>query len=384
MIRADELIAKAVREGGCPDRGESYKPGLDRFLAEVNRSTTVTPQGWAGAEAMLLDVLKARFAIEDWIVKHPDVVDAPVKRPVFITGLPRCGTTLLLNLLAHDPQFRTYGNWEANRETPPVEAAHIRDDPRIARKVAEVNAALDAGILDHRYHVEMGDEPGECVWLLGQDFKSYPWLIVSPAPNYFDWLYSDADMLAAYRHHKRGLQVMQSRAPGQWVLKFPSHAPFLDSLMAVYPDARVVFTHRDPIKPLGSSCSASWHVTQYFNDHNLDKVEIGRQTQTILERSLMGVCTFQERFPTAPMHDLYYPRFIADPLAEIRKLYDFMGCDLSDGIEAQMQKALERQRAQRGQVGRHEYSLEEYGLSEKNLPPIFEEYRQRYGLAPER
>jgi hypothetical protein len=381
-MQADELIARAVTRSGFADRGESWREGLERFLVDFRNSGTLNALGRQAGEAMVLDTLCARFGIDDWIARHPDVLDKPVARPVFITGLPRAGTTLLLNLLALDPQHRVYGNWEANREVPPVEAAHLKDDPRIARKVAEVNAALESGALDHRYHVEMGDEPGECVWLMGQDFKGYPWLILTAAPDYFEWLYGEADMVAAYRHHKRALQVMQSRAPGRWILKFPSHAPFLDALLEVYPDALIVATHRDPLRPLGSSCSASHYLTRQFND-GLNPAHVGRETMRILDESLKGICTLRERHPRTLMHDLHYDRLVADPIGEIRIFYAFIGEVLAPEVEEAMRSHWAEQRALRSRVGAHRYDLADYGLDAARLSPVFDAYREQFGITRE-
>jgi len=381
-VDAQILIEKAVAKGGCPARGDSYRPGLDAFLDDFNASRTVSAVGRSVAESWLVDTLAARFAIEDWIVEHPDVIGADVRRPVFILGLPRAGTTLLLNLLSLDPQHRVYWNWEANREVPPVESRHLSDDPRIARKVGEVNAALASGVLDHRQHVEMGDEPGECVWLLGQDFKSYAWLILTAVPNYFEWLYMRADMVAAYRHHKRGLQVMQSRAPGQWMLKFPSHAPFIDALLAVYPDARIVLTHRDPVKPLGSSCAASHHLTAQFNE-GLDPRHVGRETTRVLEATLKHVCALRQRHPEVEVYDLHYRRFVVEPMEEIKRLYGFLEERLPAGVEQTMQIALATHNRRRAEVGPNRYDLAEFGLSADDLPPIFAEYTRQFGIERE-
>ncbi|MET0659282.1 MAG: sulfotransferase [Steroidobacteraceae bacterium] len=381
-MNADDLIARAVQRCGYPDSRGTYRIGLDKFLEDFARSPTVTELGKQAAEGWVLDALAARFSIDGWIADHPEVLEHAVQRPVFITGLPRAGTTLLLNLLALDPQHRVYGIWESNREVPPVEAAHLHDDPRIARKVEEVNAALASGFLDHRYHVEMGDEPGECVWLLGQDFKSYPWLILTPAPKYFEWLMHEARLLDAYRHHRRALQVMQSRAPGQWILKFPLHAAFLDELLSVYPDARIVLTHRDPVAPLASSCSASFHLTKQFNA-GLSPVYTGQETLSIVSASLRGACSLRQRHPETPVLDFHYSRFVQDPIAEIRSLYRFMGEELVPEIELHMRQALDKQRALRKQVGKHEYSLEEFGLREAQLPSIFDEYVEQFGIARE-
>jgi Sulfotransferase family len=381
-LDAQTLIDQAVAQGGVPARGDSYRIGLEIFLEDFNASTTVSQLGRAAARSWMVDTLAARFAIEDWMVRHPALADQPVKRPVFILGLPRAGTTLLLNLLALDPQHRVYWNWEANREVPPVETVHLRDDPRIARKVAEVDAALASGALDHRLHVELGDEPGECAWLLAQDFKSYAWLILTAVPNYFEWLYERADMVAAYRHHRHGLQVMQSRAAGQWILKFPTHAPFVDALLAVYPDARIVLTHRDPVKPLGSSCSASHHLIAQFNV-GLNPCYVGQETLRVLERTLERVSALRVAHPNVQVHDLHYRRLAADPLREIKSLYEFLGQELPLPVEQRMQAQLAVHEARRARIGPHRYDLARFGLSSAALPRVFNDYVQQFEIERE-
>ena len=382
VVDAQTLIKQAVALGGAPARGDSYRPGLDRFLEDFNASATLTGAGREAAHGWVVSTLAARFAIENWAAAHAQLLDAPVERPVFIVGLPRAGTTTLLNLLALDAQHRVYWNWEANREVPPVESAHLHDDPRIARKVSEVNAALACGALDERMHVEMGDEPGECVWLMAQDFKSYAWLVLTAAPNYFEWLYTEADMLAAYRYHRRALQVMQSRAGGQWLLKYPSHACFLDALLAVYPDARIVVTHRDPVRPLGSSCDASHHITAQFNA-GLDRRYVGHETLRVIERTLEQVSTLREAHPGTEVHDMHYRSFAADPIKEIKRLYEFLGQDLPDTVERNMRNQLTAQAARRSKVGPHHYHLADYGLSPERLPRIFADYVEQFGIERE-
>lgn len=377
-----DLIARAASESGLQPRGESFHDALERFAESFNRSATLNAAGRAAGERMAVDALIARFAIEDWAVRHPEVLLAPVQRPVFILGLPRAGTTLLLNLLALDPQHRVYWNWESNRETPPAESVHLRDDPRIARKVAEINAALANGMLDHRLHVELGDEPAECVWLLGQDFKSYAQLIVTPVPEYFSWLYGRADMAAAYRYHKRALQVLQSRAPGQWILKHPAHAPFVDALLAIYPDARIVMTHRDPAKPLGSSCSSSHYLTAQWNDGLVSRY-VGRETLEIITASLQQMCSFAGRHPRVPVHHLHYQNFATDAFSEILRLYAFLGETLRPEVEREMRAALSKHFQRRREIGAHRYKLADYGLSAKSLPRIFAEYVEQFTIARE-
>jgi hypothetical protein len=189
-------------------------------------------------------------------------------------------------------------------------------------------------------------------------------------------------MVAAYRHHQRALQVMQSRAPGQWILKFPTHAPFLDALLTVYPDARIVLTHRDPIRPLGSSCAASHHLTRQFNV-DFDPGYVGRETTRILQATLEQMTALRARHPGVPVYDMHYSRFVADPLKEVENIYGFFEERLADRIRRQMQAALDVHNARRAAVGANRYSLADFGLSAQRLPRIYQDYVDQFGVERE-
>ena len=380
---SSDLLEKAARQGGVAVRGTaSFQPALDMLLPELMASKTLTPDGRERVEAYIVDTLIARFKIEDWIARHPEVGEAPVERPLFILGMPRAGTTLLLNLLRFDPQRRVYWHWEGNRETPPVAQAELYSDARIVQRVEEVNAGLASGALDPRHHLEMGDEPTECLWTLAQDFKAYPWLVQSQVPAYFEWLYHKADMVAAYRHHKHALQVMQSRAPGRWTLKFPSHGAFLDALLKVYPDARIMVTHRDPVKPIGSTCSVCEHILMN-NNARIDRAYLGYESSTLIAHAAIRVMAARDAHPDVPFFDMHYKTFVANPIAEIVRLYDFLGEALPHDVLHRMEVALAGYRSQRAVHGEHAYKLEDYGLSRKGVEVQFKDYIARFGIAPE-
>jgi hypothetical protein len=382
-LSAELLTARAVEIGGLPVRGEAgFRPGLERFLSAFAAADTVTPAGRDRIEALVVDTLIARFRMDDWIHRHPEVLEMPVERPVFILGLPRAGTTLLLNLLAFDPQRRVYWNWEAGREIPPAHRDHLHDDPRIARRIAEVDALLASGMLDHRLHVEMGDEPTECTYLLGQDFKSNLWLSQTPVPDYFDWLIDEADMVAAYRYQKRALQVLQSAAPGKWTLKLPSHAPFVASLLEVFPDARIVLTHRDPVKPIPSAAAAV-RIVMGMSCVGVDPAYLGREMLRMVEASVERTMAARDAHPEVPFYDFHYRRFAADPIAEIRRLYDFLGDDLSGDVENRMVAALRVHEARRDAVGPNVYRPEDFGLTRAAIDERFAPYMARFGIERE-
>jgi hypothetical protein len=383
-LDADALIAEASARSNLLARGmESFRPGLERFVADYNRARNTTEAGRATTRQWILDVLAARYAVEDWIGQHPRILDEQVKRPVFIVGLPRAGTTMLMNVLSKDDRHRFYWNWEANREVPPARAAHMHDDPRIALKVREIEGAITAGILDPRHHVELGDEPTECGGgLLAQDFKSYLWPIQAQVPDYFDWWLDEADMTAAFRHHKRGLQLMQSNAPGTWILKHPCHALFIAEMVDVYPDARFIVTHRDPVNPVGSSCSIIRHLLLQGNE-TVDDGLIGREVLKLQAQSMQRLEAARQAHPDTPFLDLHYRALLADPMGQIGRIYAFLEEELTDEVAQKMRDKLAESRTSHSSHGRHEYRLSDFHLSQQDIEAAFDGYVDRYGIERE-
>lgn len=383
----EPVAAEAIIAGASPGRARNatttWREGLDRFLADLGKARTLRPGADAAIAGFAAATLRARFAIDDWLDENPGAAAAPIVRPLFILGMPRAGTTLLLNLLRFDPQRRVYWHWEGNRELPPARSEHLHDDPRIAKRVAEVDAAITSGVLPRNHHVELGDEPTECNWILAQDFKAYPWLVQTLVPDYFEWLMHEADMVSAYRHHARALRVLQSGAPGAWTLKFPSHAMALEAIFAVYPDARVVMTHRDPLKPVASSCSLCEQILSIHNTE-IDRKALGYQTLTLNALGAQRMSAARDARPAAQFHDIHYKTFTRDPMTTIRELYAFEGLSLEPAVERAMQGAIERHDADRKAAGDHRYRLEDYGLTLGGVDRAFGDYAERYGIELER
>lgn len=379
---AAAIIAQARGDRTLPI-SETYLPGLEIFLRDLDRSTTLLPGVRQSIEQFATATLSARFDIDDWFADHPEIGAKPVTRPLFIVGMPRAGTTLLLNMLRFDPQRRVLWHWEGNRELPPAKAAHMHDDPRIAARVRSVNAMLDSGALPRNHHVELGDEPTECIWPLAQDFKGYPWLVQTIAPDYFEWLMHDADMTSAYAYQRRYMQVLQSEAPGAWTLKLPSHARAVEEIISNFPDARFVFTHRDPIKPVASSCSLCDQILGLQNS-DIDRNALGYQTARLNALGAERMSKARDAHPEVPFMDIHYRAFTRDPMATVRALYSFEGLELTGEVERAMQAALDRHNADRIVAGEHRYRLEDYGLTIPQLDRMFGDYVERYAIELER
>lgn len=358
-VDVDALETAAVEATGLTDFGNpSYREGLEVYVDSLNREARLNDVGSAALEANLVGNLRNRLRIVDWRASHPEVAAETVAAPLFVIGLPRTGTTLLSALLAEDPRRRALRRWEAGDPVPPPEAATFATDPRLeaARQASVLLDALNPGF--KAIHHEPADGPTECVTLLGQHFTSLLWETIANVPTYGEWLLA-ADQRDAYAYHHDALQLLQSRAPGRWSLKSPHHGLALDALLAQYPDARIVVTHRDPVPVVGSLCSLNRSLSGTFTD--ADHTEyIARHWLDVAEQIVNRTADARARHVDASFLDVDYEELVAQPMTVIARIYAFDDTELTPDVDARLRAYLD-DNAQ-GKFGRHTYSLDEFGL----------------------
>jgi hypothetical protein len=373
---ADELVAEACRRTDLSDFGsDSYREGLERWTHAVAkapvRNDTVIPR----VREMAVVALVNRLRVTRYEEEHPEVLDERIERPLMVMGMPRSGTTLVSYLLDQDPHRRSLLVWEAWESVPPPTSGTLRTDPRcLARLDAQLREIAREPV---QLHLEMADGPTECLRLHGQDFKGLMWEGPIQVPDWSKWL-EHADLRSAYEYQRRVLRILQSKAPGTWSLKMPSHALFVDSLLAVFPDARLVWTHRDPYRALGSVISLkTWAWERYTGNPALDVVldYYPEQMRNHLMRPLAA------RARGADIYDLRYADVMRDPIGAMRSLYAWAGDELTPEAEAGMLRWLEEN--PQGKHGAHAYDLERFGLSVADVEPLFAEYLEAVEVEPE-
>lgn len=378
-MRTNDLVQTAQDQTGVSRFAcDSYQDGLDLLVQGYNRCETLTPFGRLMLEVMLVQALSERLRIDDWHERNPQAALEAVTAPVFIVGVPRTGTTLLANLLGLDPRWRALRLWESDAALPPPEAATFRTDPRIARKKTLLDQQIQAGAM--LPHFEGAEDPAEDWFLLGQDFKTLTMEHPISNQGFNEWYYQHADFVPAYRHHRRVLQLLQSRAPGRWLLKLPSHVLNLAALLEVYPDARFITLHRDPLKAVGSYCSLARIGRKSFHSE-VDPHQIGAQLLPQLVEHACRLMAFRDAHPETPFLDLQYQEFKKDPLAVIRCVYGFLGEDLTPELEQVMREHLAQHPEQ--PFGKHHYTLEEFGFDQRRIRALFSDYGARYDIPSE-
>jgi hypothetical protein len=251
------LDEAAQRTDGLRDLGEGpFLEPMRRFVASLEREAALNAIGVAIARERILGHTVSRLRYVDDRKQYPEIARQEITRPVFIIGLPRTGTTILHDILAQDPANRVPMTWETMFPSPPPETASFESDPRIETCEATF-PPIDAMIPGFKAMHPMGARLSqECVTMMGEAMCTPLFHNQFRVPSYQDWVDDEADFSHVYTFHRKQLQHLQSRhARDRWVLKTGAHMWGLEHLLATYPDARIVFTHRDPLDSMTSYAS---------------------------------------------------------------------------------------------------------------------------------
>lgn len=377
---AEELIGQA-RKATQLERfdSESFREGLEVLLADVNACQYVET-GLERLRGSIVAALATRLKVTAYLEQRPELLQRPVERPVFVFGVPRTGTTLLSNLLAADPARRSPLTWEIDDPVPPPSSATLYSDPRALGRLEMEKKMLAARPDMGKYYRSSAIYPNECMFFVMHDFKALIWESRGVLPNYRDWLFQQADLSSTYQYHKRFLQLLQADAPGIWNLKQPSHALWLDSILKVYPDARFVWTHRDPLAATGSFCSLLSLSHQAFMGR-VDTGWLGSNCSWQAVQHAERIMDFRDRFGESRVIDVHYSDLMRRPLETMRSLYRALGDEFTPAVETGMQGWLDEN--PQDKFGRHEYKLAQYGLAPDQLRGMFERYLSRYQVEAE-
>jgi len=367
-VTSEELHAAASQVTGLDDFGpDDYGDGLAELIASYERDADLTPRGEKVARAMLRGALAARLCSEAGWRAHPEHAQVPVVRPLFVTGLPRTGTTALHRLLAADPAHQGLELWLAEAPQPRPPRPTWADNP--------VFQYIQAGC--ERHHVEhpefMGvhymaaDQVEECWQLLRQSMRSVSWECLAHLPSYSAWLRGQ-DWTGAYRRHRRNLQLIGLGTDRRWVLKNPSHLFALDALLAVYPDALIVQTHRAPGAAIASMCSLAAQASAGWSGTFAGEV-IGRDQLELWASGLERFGAERGRHDPARFFDVRYEDLVRDPLSTVESVYGYFGWPLS-AAAADAMRQLAAGGASQGRPS-HRYTLEEFGLTKETVAERF-------------
>ncbi|MBO2450156.1 sulfotransferase [Actinomadura barringtoniae] len=366
----EDLHASASRITGLHDYGDDdYVDGMEVLLDSYVRESRLTPFGNKIMRSFLRGALAARSLSEAAWRAHPGYADVRLERPIFVTGLPRTGTTALHRLLAADPAHQGLEVWLTEMPQP--------RPPRETWAEDAIFQAIQAGYEQHHIdnpefmgvHYMSADMVEECWQLLRQSMRSISFECLAHVPTYSAWL-DQQDWTPAYARHKRNLQLIGlNDADRRWVLKNPSHLFALDALMEVYPDALVIQTHRPPRTAMASMCSLAAQATAGWSDVFTGEV-IGRDQLELWSRGLERFRAERAKHDPAQFFDVDYEDFVRDPLATVEAVYAHFGLPFGEDVRGAMTRLRDESSSGAGKPA-HRYSLADFGLTAEEIDERF-------------
>ena len=373
---AEKLIEKAKHRCGLDDfGGDEFVEPLSRLLEACQRDARLNVIGRMALRSDVVRILCNRLLLARDRQLYPGVAQQKIREPLFVVGLPRSGTTLLHILLAADSANRTPLTWEVMSPSPPTSEDRQQRIQQAARNLAALRWLAPTFESVHTTGAEL---PQECVSLMSPTFMSDQFDTMYNIPTYRAWFFSQ-DLRPAYEFHRRSLQQLQFRKSAErWVLKAPAHMFAAPTLLSIYPDAKFVQIHRDPIDAVASVSSLVTILRRVFSD-DVDPIQIGRDAQSYWSQAIKTFLRVRDQLPAERVCDLRYDEIRHDPIAAARRVYGHFGWNPSREIEERMRGALAQQTAQTNGV--HRYDAAYFRLGAMNG---FEDYNERFGFSVSR
>lgn len=376
----DQLHDIVAKEAGGADFGPGdYLPGLKVLLQSMDYDPHFSEQGRRAAWGQVIGVLKGRAHAIRSMKDNPGFDAHPIVSPVVITGVPRTGTTALHRLMAVDPRFQGLQTWllDSPMPRPPIET--WPSYPEFQKSMAVIEARYAAAPQKRAAHHIAAEEVHECCMVLWQSFVSNLWSCGWSAPTYDAWWGAQSEE-AAYRYYYKCVQLIGSNEPQKrWLLKNPGHIENLDLLFAVFPDAKVIQTHRDPAKAIPSL------VSLLMNLHPImEEGRVQQRAENMLAREVakwsnaVRKCDAVRQQHPGKVLDVVHADFHREPMAVLERIYAFIGMDIPQDVRAGLaQRIEEKPELARGV---HRYDIKDYGMTEEEARAPFGDYVQRFEL----
>ena len=375
-LNVDQLLEHAKQCTGLKDFGEKeFREPLAVLVMSLDKEADLNTAGRQMHYQRILNSLKNRLRMQQWIKQNPEILAESLLPPVVIVGLTRTGTTLMHRLLACDSRFYAPLWYEVRNPAPYLDWDVQRQDQRIVEARNEVAQMLRANPQLAAIHPMDPIAADEEILLLEHSFYSYLPSAFANVPSYNHWLASN-DNTPGYQYLKRQLQFLQwqkkrrAQNAERWLLKAPHHLHFMDLLLKTFPQAQIIATHRDPVVSIASTASFHYNLWLLGTD-NPDKRTVAEQWMQLfagaIKHTMAVRATQQQRF-----FDIWFHETATQPLAVIEKIYRFLSMPLTAEVRCAMQAhAATHKREDRPA---HEYTLEEYGLTEQGIRALFSEY----------
>ena len=382
MLDAASIIAEAEDRVGIADSDKGVRDNLERFVDELNRGGDLSAEGEQASRNLFVMDTVNRLEGQKWLRDYPEIADEPIVAPVFLEGLPRSGTTYFQYLFDRDPRFRLIRTWQSMMPNPPpgFDPASVTRRRSAWNEIRKGFPTFEGFEALHLYDEDGSDE---CHAFLQQSYGAVGLQNVFRVPDYFDYILDEADLVETYSIHKRQLQLLQWKQEARpWALKYPNHVIAMNEILAVYPDARFVMTHRDPVQTLASICKMTFNLRGARCRHPVDPHEVGQHMRHFIQRHIDRIMAFDRSEHGGRVVHVDYYALVDDPVAEMRRIHLGIGIDTPDDI-AKAVAAWHRDNPKNAR-GRNDYTLEQWGLDDAEMAEQFCDYMQRFDIPRER
>jgi hypothetical protein len=376
-FRVDALLGAAEQATGLSDFGDpDFREGLKVLLETYEKTADFNEKGRKRTWRRLVQLLSTRLRVQAAFARHPEIREREIRRPVYLTGLPRTGTSALFNLLGADPAARPLLLWEGVFPDPLEDLPEGEPDPRYLAIKQQYDRMREKNPDFTKMHFASADTPEECVLLQAHAFCDVQMGIEVMMEPYASW-FQEQDLHAPYAYYQDLLKLLDWQRPGErWLLKSPAHLWAIDVLIELFPDACLIFTHRNPLEAIASACSLTDALMAARENH--DPKRLGPLVLEYYARSLERGLAARDAGDPARFFDVDYRGFLADPFAAAKGIYDHFALPMPDNVEQALQAHVAAH--PQGRHGRHEYSLEEFGLDADRVRTRLAAYIDRFSL----
>ncbi len=355
--------------------GDDFRAGLRVLLETYRKTANFDEKGVRRNHRRIVSLLATRLRVQEAFCRHPEIRNRTLRRPMYLTGLPRTGTSALFNLLGADPAARPLLLWEGIFPDP-VDLPVGQPDPRFVALKAHYARGRERNPEFTKIHYTDADVPEECVMLLAHTFCDVQMGIEPMMEPYASW-YRQQDLRQAYTYYANLLKLIDWQRPGKrWLLKSPAHLWALDVLVEMFPDACIVLTHRNPLESMASACSLTDSLMRGRKSY--DKLELGPTVLEYYAASLERGLSVREQSDPRRFLDIDFEQLVSDPLVAAKSVYDHFELDLTAETEAAMQSHVTAN--PQGKHGAHEYDLAQYGLTPDDVESRLADYIGRFAL----
>ena len=378
------LLRSATENTGLADFGDDgWREPFRILLKDLEETADLNLVGRLMTRSDLLIHLEGRLRVADWFKQHPETEDEVIREPIFVVGLPRSGTTIMQEILGADPRARTVRMWEAKYPCPPPAPGDPVPDPRITKAQAVVGMQDKITPEWATMHKVGGELPVECIEFMYSSFVSFAFSASFYVPNYTAYV-AQTDQAYPFAWHQKILKLLQSTGrPHHWLLKGPTHLPFLPELFDTYPDARLVFMLRDPVKATASVIDVSGTLFYMRSDNTGANKPRGQFVDgKTTDRTLQNVIDWMEGgvIPRERIRAVPYLGFFADPDAQLENLYKGLNMPLPADAKQSMLDYI--QNKPKNKFGSHDYEMggEELIAEEREK---YREFQRYFSVASE-